>query len=163
MRIFYTLVFFVFSTTLFAQSTAGSIISPAGTEFTKNNFSIVWTLGEPIIKTIEADDLTVTQGFHQTYFVISSVNEVEQGLGVEVNVYPNPASTYFFVELSNLEEQQNFEFLLSDIHGKVIETGVFSDIRTKINLDQLANSTYFFTVFNPINQQKKNFKIQKVQ
>ena len=160
----YIILFFILSISFLSKSQdiGGFIISGAGDEYEKNKFSIAWTLGEPIVKTIEADGMTVTQGFHQTVFIISSIDEVVNTNLPSFKIYPNPASSFFFVEVEE-GNSSIFDYPLTNIDGSLVEMGNFNQNQNRFDLSQLSNTTYFLTIIDKEKGFKKSFQIQKAQ
>jgi hypothetical protein len=74
----------------------------------------------------------------------ASVNtDVPEIMEASLNIYPNPATSYFTVESSCTD--QSCTFKLSDAFGKEIESGILSD-RIIIQTDNLVPGIYFMTV-----------------
>lgn len=145
-----------------AQISERSVISSAGEEFERSNFSITWTLGEPVIKTIEDPNNLITQGFHQTIFIISSIEEELPQIAADFKVFPNPASTYFNLEVFNADPNK-FEFFLFDIKGTLVQSGNLMENPQRFDLSQLSNTNYIFKIIEKDSGLSKSFKIQKTQ
>lgn len=61
----FALVFSGFSTGLLGQSAAPEVTASAGGSATVASWRIAWTLGEPVIVTMEQSGFALTNGFHQ--------------------------------------------------------------------------------------------------
>lgn len=65
----------------------------------------------------------------------------------EIIIYPNPASDILFIEgLPN----NNFDFKLFNIQGKLMDQGQISSIKNSINTQNLERGTYFLKLSNGI-------------
>lgn len=75
-------------------------------------------------------------------------------------VYPNPTTGFVNIEL---QQKNKIIYQLSDIHGKTILQGQFSDFINKINLSKQTAGIYYLTIVNPTNDQKETTKIIKTK
>lgn len=158
-----SIIFFLclITQSVLGQSPERTVISSAGESFEEGKFQMEWTLGEPVIGTTTGQNNVITQGFHQTIFVISTVGEVTPEFP-ELTIFPNPASTHFFMEVTNIQSSR-VEFVLSDINGNMVDRGVITKTRHRFDLQYLANTTYILTVTIPELELSRSFKIQKTQ
>ncbi len=69
---------------------------------------------------------------------IDIVNAAERN----IKVMPNPASTHFFVELPE-DLQEEVQFGLYDLNGRIVQQGVLRDSMNTINTSALSPGTYF--------------------
>lgn len=145
----------------FAQSVERFVVSSAGQTFEQPNFSMDWTLGEPVVKTVEGTNYIITQGFQQTIFVISSIEELNNSPFPDFSMYPNPASEYFFVDLQGY--QGSVQYVLSDINGSIVQSGLIQDQRFRVGLSGLANTTYILKLNIPESALSRTYRIQKAQ
>ncbi|MCF8365211.1 MAG: T9SS type A sorting domain-containing protein [Bacteroidales bacterium] len=59
---------------------AQQVVASAGGYFEGDNISLSWTLGEPVIETFSNSNITLTQGFQQTYnFYLSQILNIPAG------------------------------------------------------------------------------------
>ena len=65
--------------------------------------------------------------------------------GINVSVYPNPATSFIFVEAS-----ENSTVQLFDLNGKQIysKTNVIANQKEELNVQNLAEGIYFIKVYN---------------
>ena len=88
--------------------------------------------------------LAVVSGGNKVRVYKASVNtDVPEIMEASLNIYPNPATSYFTVESSCTD--QSCTFKLSDAYGKEIKSGILSD-RTIIQTDDLVPGLYLITV-----------------
>ena len=158
MKILCLLLFIIAFSLLSAQTTSNTVIATGG----NNSGNVSFTIGEPVINTSSTSNNIITQGFHQTMFVISAIKDELDANLPSFSIYPNPASTYFFLEVEN-EPKLIFDYRMTNLVGALIETGTFNSSKKQFDLSQLSNTGYFLLVFNEQRGYKKTFKIQKAQ
>ncbi len=73
-------------------------------------------------------------------------------------VYPNPATDEVNVDLQN---KRKVIYKLSDMHGKAIRNGEFTDINNKIDLGDLPSGIYIITASTVDNKTSESVKILK--
>ena len=62
-------------------------------------------------------------------------------------IYPNPAGTRFFINTKN-ESYNNLNFRLKDYAGRIIYTGEIKSNIEEINITELPNGLYLFSIFS---------------
>ena len=158
------LIMGIFSLTLFSQSLSPEVIATAGDYFVGSNASLSWTIGEPIIETVSADGITLTQGFQQSYYMILAVQDNDTDT-YDVRIYPVPARDFINIEITSSVYPANLNLELFDVMGmQVYETFIESTtFHEKIQLSQYQTNMFFLKITNTANQQVKTFKILKVK
>ncbi len=68
----------------FAQMGNQDDIATSGEFFSNSNYSLNWTPGECVTETFTASENTLTQGFQQSLYVVTSINELTM-----LNIYTN--------------------------------------------------------------------------
>ncbi len=144
-----------------AQSITPQVIASSGGYSSNGTFSVSWTLGEPVIATAQNGGSTLTQGFQQPNYNITSIT-TENIQGFEINVFPNPTSDYVTVEWTTNKEN-NLHISLFDLAGKMISEKSYSasDKKVSINMSQLASAQYILEVKDKTNSATKIFRIAK--
>ena len=66
--------------------------------------------------------------------------------GLEMSVYPNPASNVITVELAGCDEAKSYEGSIYDMQGRRVHTFSLSGIRSNVNTRGLAPGTYVLKV-----------------
>lgn len=158
MKILCLLLFSITFSFLSAQTTSNTVIAAGG----NNSGNVSFTIGEPVINTSSTSNNIITQGFHQTMFIISAIKDELDANMPSFSIYPNPASTYFFLEVES-EPKLIFDYRMTNLVGALIETGTFNSSKKQFDLSQLSNTGYILLVFNEQRGYKKTFKIQKAQ
>lgn len=155
------LISFLYSN-VFCQNSEPSVISTAGEVFQGNSMSIEWTLGETAVTTINNSSNQITQGFHQPYYVITSIGNIPSFV-TQIDVFPNPTSDWLQINLL-LDKNRKIEFQLYDLIGKMVwqskNQGV--EITEKKSLKDLPSSTYFLKLIIDNQPSNQVFKIQKL-
>ncbi len=141
----------------FAQSITKHVITPAG-GFDPNesgNLQIYWSLGEVATSRIAAEQLILTQGFHQLDLQVNPIFESEN-FDLSIDIYPNPAVG----KLQLRQEQINrFQIKIQDLLGRVIISENWTMLEKEIDLSKLPNQTYLLTLQS--DRAIKSFKIIK--
>ena len=75
-----------------------------------------------------------------------------------VRVYPNPASETVNIEFTTLPEAKA-EFVLRDLHGRLLEQGNIQHILTPLDVKHLTKGTYLLLI--TAGDKNKKFKIVK--
>lgn len=125
---------------------AQELISNSGGYYSNSSGSLAWSVGEAIISTISDGTDTLTQGFHQSRFEITSISEnTEENFNIQF--FPNPVEDYFNIQIEN-SDISNFSFVLYDSHGKILCNEKITDKLSKVNMSNYTAANYFVTVFH---------------
>jgi len=155
-------MFFVFVLALSAQEISPQVLSNAGESYEGQNIQLDWTLGELAVSTLTTPNQQVTQGFHQTYYTISSLSELPADFG-KIAVFPNPTTDWINLDMS-FDEIQKVQTSLFDVDGKLIWTKevsgqVFSE---KYSFATLPAGSYFLHFLFNGKSYSKAFQINKM-
>jgi len=155
------LISVLLSLNLAAQSISPQVVASSGNYMESGNYSLSCTLGEPIIATAESGTTTLTQGFQQPSYNVTSITQNNLS-GFEVNVFPNPTSDYITISWKT-ETTSGVEIFLYDMSGKLITAKTLSstDQKASVNLSQLASEQYIMEVKDKNTSNSKIFKIEK--
>ncbi len=151
-----TVIFF--SSWAHAQSISPFVISSAGGEGESGEMTIQWTLGEMMIETFDANDMILTQGFHQPHLIVTSVDEIP-GHDICIDAYPNPTDNHVHIRLND-GEYADMHYSLFDSNGRLIGTRPLESLVTQVNLTQHEPGV-FFLIITRSNEEIKTFKIVK--
>lgn len=135
------------------------ILAPAGGSISKGGIQISYTIGETVIQTIEKNDVMLTQGFHQSKLIITTVKDFNS-LAIEIKVYPNPTSDYITIEQITNSGVVDLSAQLFDMHGRLIKSVPANQINTQINMQDFKSATYLLKVMDS-NNDFKTFRIVK--
>lgn len=141
-----------------AQNLSQTVIATSGEHFQNGSASLSWTLGEPVINSLENGSLRLTQGFHQPYITVSSLNEVASDN--TIRLYPNPANA-----ILNIDFPQSGEYSadLFDVLGRKLQTFKISGSHYEIDLKDFPSASYIMRCYNIDNNTSSTFKIQKIR
>ncbi len=140
-----------------AQTITPDVVSGGGDYFSNSNYSIAWTVGEPVIETLTGTNYTLTQGFHQGIWNI--VNVEKQIANTDINVYPNPTSDYINIDITGVNSS-DYQIQLFDNLGNLLLDKSYEDAK-QISLQKYARSLYYVKVLNVKNNKFDSYKILK--
>jgi hypothetical protein len=121
----------------------------------KNIFSV-------IIDSIPPD--TILQ-FQETTPALTDTTKVVTQIDPEdfeffSKVYPNPTTDFVNIEL---QQKNKITYQLTDLNGKTVLQGQFTDTKNKIDLSGQTAGVFYLTLFNPTDNQKETTKIIKTK
>ena len=121
-----------------AQSLSPSVIALAGgLEKSPTGMTLSWTIGEPIIETLQTENSSLTQGFQQPNLQASTGFE-DASFDYSLRTFPNPASTELIMET---DFPKSMQFRIVDMQGKLVEEGSWST-KHQLNVSQLPSGVY---------------------
>lgn len=95
---FLLLLFSLAPVVLAAQSVTPTVVASAGGSGEVGTITVMWTVGEVAVTTLRANDLTVTQGFHQPPPGTTDAPREVAG-AMALDAVPNPVTDYLNVTL----------------------------------------------------------------
>ena len=126
--------------------TAQEVVSSGGETNTVAEYEISWTVGEPAILTLSNESNILTQGFHQTKLIVTPIFSLVNNL--KIKVYPNPLTQRVFIDVG---KQQDFNYGLYSTDGRLLKTNILKESINEINMEALANGTYFLKIHDTKN------------
>jgi hypothetical protein len=138
-----------------AQSIDQQIIASGGEALTNTNGSIEFTVGEPVIQTMDnvSANSNLTNGFHQIIISVTQVSENIKMAGLKV--FPNPANELVHVTFN--EEQKNALIELYDMSGRLLQSHTINNYSFDLNFASYADGVYYLKV-----NQTNSYKIIKI-
>jgi len=132
-------------------ATGGNISDVGGT--------VSYTVGEVVYTTISNNNVTITQGVQQPYEIFTV--GIEDGINenISLSVFPNPSENELNLQVDGAD-YSNYSFQLSDLQGKILESGNISTNLTLLNLTDYPSAPYFVKILQE-NKVVKIFKIIK--
>ncbi|HYX05459.1 MAG TPA: T9SS type A sorting domain-containing protein [Bacteroidales bacterium] len=158
-KIFYLpilLFLMVFPTSLFAQQ---ELISTAGAAVSAGNNTVEWSVGECVVAPLSISSGSITQGFHQPEYVITTT-EISQDLNYELNVFPVPATNYLRLKTKDVR-LSSLKAYLYDMNGKEILTHDFASQGDEINVTSLSTGQYILRITDKDGKFLKSFNVVK--
>jgi len=146
----------------FGQNARLDVIASSGDFFSNSSNSVSWTLGECITETFSSSGNTLTQGFQQSLYVVTSIDELMVE-GISVKAYPNPVSDFINISVkSDNAVLKNIGIELYDSQGKILFMDKFSNDLIRLDMKNYSNGFYVLKVKGPESKNLQNFKIQKI-
>jgi hypothetical protein len=142
-----------------AQTASPELVSSAGDSFNNTSYQLDWSIGELVTETYTGAQNTLTQGFHQGTYIVTSIDE-NPLLEFSITAYPNPTSDLVTIDFPSSEGHGNVKIIVTDLSGKVLQTSEMQSDLEQINFSSYANGTYLITV-SQNNQSVKSFQIIK--
>lgn len=136
----------IVSVPAFSQFKQSEVVASAGGFEANANFSVSYTIGEPVAGTLKAGDLIVVQGFQQGYAVKQDVSVADEWAN-NVTIYPNPVSKTLYVAM---DEAPAGECLVRcfDMTGRLVgENNFDGDVRVSLDVEALPQGAYFVKIF----------------
>jgi hypothetical protein len=102
---------------------------------------VTQTIGQHSIASYSIDNLTVQQGYQQSFW--SSLINTNEEFSLDINFYPNPTIDIVNFNFSNLESSE-LNVLVFDYAGRVLITTKINieDYKTKLDLSGLPSGSY---------------------
>jgi len=133
---------FIFSGLIFSQELHHEIISSQGKSVELDSgIYVSQTIGQHSIASYTMDNLTVQQGYQQSFW--NSLISNNEEFNVEITFYPNPTIDYVNFNFSNLESS-DLNVLVFDYAGRVLITTKIDieNYKTKLDLSSLPSGSY---------------------
>lgn len=153
--------FSIISINAFSQSISPELITTSGDNFKNSNVELDWSIGEIMIETYSNTENSLTQGFHQSkYDVTTSVDEIS-GIDFKIKIFPNPTSDLINLQIiGNIN--QNLTYELIDLQGKVLIKNSVNKTKKQINMSRFSQNMYLLKITTENGKQVSIFKIQKI-
>lgn len=150
MKTLTTVFLTIVSTLAFSQE----VLTSAGGVFQNSTVNLCWTLGEPVIETFTKNDVILTQGFHQTRLVATSIFTFSVSDAIKIS--PNPTSGLLLVEVDS-PGLAKFAVLF-DVSGNPLLRKNLDKDRTEIDFRDYPSGNYLLK----IEESRVTLKIFKV-
>lgn len=141
-----------------AQSISNQVISSYGLSAANGSAITDVTIGEPIIGTVSDGNSTLTQGFHQTNLIVTTIKENESTNNYQF--YPNPVNeTLNFSYNNTVHETVNLQ--LFNVNGQLLWSKEKIISNEQINFSDKAKGTYLIKITDIKNNEIKTIKVIK--
>lgn len=137
------------------QSLDRSVISSSGQNFTGSAGTLTFTLGEPVVATLNSA-IELSQGFHQEWAIVTAVDN-EFADQFHVAIYPNPTTGWL-----NITSDMLVHLSLFDLSGKNVFQGEKEAGTVNINIGDLAPGLYLLVMYDDAGK-KATYKVQVVK
>ena len=135
-------IFFMFTLFTFSQEIQREVISSQGQSVELDSgIYVTQTIGQHSIASYSSDNLTVQQGYQQSFW--NSLIDSNEEFNVDITFYPNPTIDYVNFNFSNLESS-DLNVLVFDYAGRVLITTKIDieNYKTKLDLSSLPSGSY---------------------
>ena len=139
-------------------TSAQEVMSTQGTSFSNSSGGVEFTVGEVMTSTYYNGTNYLTNGFHQTQLVISSIED--NASHFEVSIFPNPVMNELTIKFSEI--QFGYQLELMDINGKLVKTHPLSDTETKLNVQDIAAGVYMLLLKDEEGEYLKTYQLHKL-
>jgi hypothetical protein len=147
------------------QAISREVVATAGDHQENEGYMLSWTIGEAMTETYTKGNDQFTQGFHQPIlYQITDIPDPEYTNAYTVEVYPNPAEYFFFVEFDPAQERKPLDLILFNTSGSMIfEMAIDPQIhKYKINITHFASDMFQMVITDKERRYFDRFKIIKL-
>ena len=134
------------------------LISNGGDHYKNNNQSMEWSLGEIMIDGY-LGNYSLTQGFHQGEFIISSISEGTEYSTLEISAFPNPVVDYLNITITPFKHSS---IKIYNSIGQLVLSIMAESETSSIDLNQFSADSYIVQVLNPEARIIKAFQLSKI-
>lgn len=135
-----------------AQSVTPEVVAASGGYFTSVNAQLSWTLGEPVIDTWDNVTATLTQGFQQSTYYVSGINDLDDD--ILVTVFPNPSAGMVNVSISGTAHRYTQAYIINTAGQKVAQASLSGRTTVSLDLSGFASGTYVLSILDEKNIQQ---------
>ena len=136
------IIYFMFTLFTFSQEIQREVISSQGESVELDSgIYVTQTIGQHSIASYSTDNLTVQQGYQQSFW--NSLINTNEEFNMDITFYPNPTIDYVNFNFSNLESS-DLNVLVFDYAGRVLITTKIDieNYKTKLDLSSLPSGSY---------------------
>lgn len=126
----------------FGQDVAPQVVASAGGDAKVGDVTIMWTVGEIAVTTLQNGNYYVTQGFHQPPRETTDA-PYDMVADASVQVWPNPVATELFASVGDDMEAIGSVELLDMVGRSVMKTEGTPGMRqARLNVADLPSGSY---------------------
>ena len=146
-----------------SQTIVKDVISSGGGYYDNGTSKLSVTIGEAFTDTYSNSGTTLTQGFQQSDYNITELEETSKS-NISATVFPNPTTNKINLKFEQKTDEA-MSYVLNDYSGKIIEIQKIGEEESLIEIDfrNLAAGLYFLKVYNTNGGFLKTFKIEKLK
>lgn len=140
-------------------SKAQESVNASGSNATGSGGSVSYSIGQVVYTYNTGSNGSVTQGVQHAYEIFSiGISETE--LNISISTFPNPATDYLNLQISNFNNEQ-LSYQLFDLQGSLLINEQIMGQQTQINMNNLPSASYFVHIVNQENKKVQSYKIIK--
>ena len=137
---------------------AQEVISPQGESYSNSSGEVEFTIGETVISTFENGTNGITQGFHQSNLIISSIKDFTPNM--DISIYPNPVMNQLTIKLTDIKEGYHFDMV--DMNGKLVKSNPIKNLENQVDLTALAAGVYMLILKDEQGNNLKTYQLHKL-
>jgi hypothetical protein len=141
-----------------AQTIDRQVFTTAGNSVSNANHKITFTIGEPLIGTIQSS-IIINQGFLAAASSSTTLAVDEQLLSTAIKVYPNPVTEKLSIDLNGVSGDA--KVMIYSSTGQLLKTEKLNAQNNTINISHLQNGLYLVNLHFLDYKTVKTFKIIK--
>jgi len=134
-------------------------VSSSANIISASSGTVSYTVGQPIVITMDNNICKLNHGVHQGYFEKKVTGISFLKADFTIKVYPNPVVSNAILNI-DYDDLANFRFVLTDIKGSVLMSDNIVDNSTPISMSGYTSGVYFIKIMQH-NKQVASIKIIK--
>ena len=156
MKVGILIAFMVLANFVVAQEISSNVIASSGAEISDGNLIINQTIGELVIENFSDDELILTQGFQQTTYTVTQIDQ-DNDSQVLVCVFPNPTSRFVNV----VYYKEAYSCVLFNLNGSILRREEAVNGSVYIDLSAFSEGMYMLNLVDKRGQLIAQYKIVK--
>ncbi len=165
MKSLFTLIFILSSLLIQGQvQIERQVIGSGGKHVKIADLQISFNIGEPQVKTIKGNNITLTQGFEQGEMRVLGIEPLEGEM--KVSAFPNPSRGNLKLELE-AAIPGSYRIEVFDVNGKRVldpeELMITRKVSTSLDLRPLAAGTYIIRIESDRARVRRNIKVEIIK
>lgn len=126
---------------------AQNTITTTGSDFSVDNISISYTIGQLKVNTIDnINSSPLILDFLQGVQYGFDVYDCRDYNSISFSIYPNPTSSFVNISFEKLEDPITLRVF--DVRGRLINENIFSEKITQFDMSNYSNGIYFLSFYN---------------
>ena len=126
---------------------AQNTITTTGSDFSVDNISISYTIGQLKVNTIDnVNSSPLILDFLQGVQYGFDVYDCRDYNSISFSIYPNPTSSFVNISFEKLEDPITLRVF--DVRGRLINENIFSEKLTQFDMSNYSNGIYFLSFYN---------------
>jgi hypothetical protein len=141
-----------------AQTLSLELVGSCGDIYKNTSYQLDWSIGELQTETYIQTGQQLTQGFHQSNYTVTIVEQIN-GFHFEISAFPNPTADLINLKIDILRIE-GMEYTISDISGDILQKEKIMRNNQQVDFSNYSRGLYFITVLQN-GKLCKSFKIIK--
>ncbi|MBD81117.1 MAG: hypothetical protein CL840_19525 [Crocinitomicaceae bacterium] len=139
---------------------AQEVLGSSGQSNQVTNTQVSWNIGEVVTETGTTTNGSVTQGFEQSDFVVSSVELINTESSIQARVFPNPMVNELNIELSG-NDNEVVTAKIYDGRGRLVFETSLTEQRSQLDMSMYSGSQYHLILNSKDNSYFEKFSLIK--